>query len=208
MDKTLATTNLTNFEPHEGRSDMGSVVTSSTQSGSLATLPDLVFEGDVFALDLALPVADTQFLILQPLRACEAFARIIIVLNLQCTHDKDVCNPVAFNIPTNLIPTREQRTIPHLMYIDILPWASLRKNLLTRLHTLNELEFTNDIQGDHLRVWGTTPWDPMGWEVSEEFLNKWFFLLDTTVLLSTNFWRGQRGEPALSFPNNWNAIEC
>lgn len=167
-----------NSTSNENDTQNGSVIstdmapTNPMNSGSLVDLllgnspsssnsTEFVF-GDGFSLDTALPAADSHFLILQPLRACDAFARIIIVLNLQCTHTKDVCNPMALDIPASLIPTREQRTIPHLMYVDILPWPSLRKNLLTRLPTLNELEFTNDMQSDHLKVWGTTPWDPMG----------------------------------------------
>ena len=39
--------------------------------------------------------------------------------------------------------------------------------------------------------------DPIGWEVTAEFAEKWWFLLDDTILRGSNFWRSQRGEQAL-----------
>jgi hypothetical protein len=34
----------------------------------------------------------------------------------------------------------------------------------------------------------------MSWEIDETFARKWWFLMDETVLASTNFWRAQRGD--------------
>lgn len=49
-----------------------------------------------------------------------------------------------------------------------------------------------------LKVWGNTPWMEMGWEISEMFAVKWWFLMSDEILAGTNFWRGTRGEMGLS----------
>ena len=183
------------------------LATQSANDFTLSSSSEFMFDPNSFPLDLAVPAADSHFLILQPLRGCEAFSRIIMILNLPCSYTLKISDSTPPGTPTSLVPTREQRVIPHQMYIDILPWPSLRANILRRISTINQDEFTTDIQGDALKVWGSTPWDPMGWEVSEAFLCKWFFLLDRTILQSTNFWRGQRSEPPLTFPGNWNGVE-
>jgi Domain of unknown function (DUF3425) len=77
----------------------------------------------------------------------------------------------------------------------MLPWVMLRDRILKSLPAIDEIEFVQDMA--ELKIWGTTPWDPLGWEVSPEFAKKWWFLMDDTIMQSTNFWRAQRGEQAL-----------
>lgn len=184
-------------------SEIEEVTTSPT--GSQSTAIDLCgdfLDGPAFSV----PIADYQYLFLQPLRSTEAFGRIIDLLQLPCSHEMRKFTGVE-GLPRNLIPTFEQRTIPHQMHIDILPWPSIRTNILKQMATINQSELSLDLERNHLKVWGSTPWDPMGWEMSEEFLHKWWFLLDLSVLQSTNFWRAQRGERKISFPSSSLVIE-
>lgn len=48
-----------------------------------------------------------------------------------------------------------------------------------------------------VKMWGTQSWDERGWEISESFATKWWFLMNEEVLGTTNFWRAARGEPVL-----------
>ena len=49
-------------------------------------------------------------------------------------------------------------------------------------------------------VWGE-PWDAKGWEVTEEFLKIWGWILEGCweVFEGTNWWRKRRGEEPLCF---------
>jgi hypothetical protein len=59
---------------------------------------------------------------------------------------------------------------------------------------INDLEFLQDMASGDLKVWGSTPWDPRGWEIGPEFARKWWFLMDDGIIQTSNFWRSQRGE--------------
>jgi hypothetical protein len=100
------------------------------------------------------------------------------------------------NLPQTIVPTLQQQIIPHKPYVDLLPWPSLRDRVLNSLTVINEQEFVMDLVS--LKVWGTTPWDPMGWEVAPDFAKKWWFLMDEGIMHSTNFWRAQQGEVPLT----------
>lgn len=152
------------------------------------------------------PAADSHFLILQSVRSCEAFSQIARILQLRCTYSIGIHVSPSSLLPPTLAPTYEQQTVPHKMYIDMLPWPSLRNNLIAAPNVVNEEEFTLDMASGELKVWGLTPWDPLGWEVGDQFLKKWWFLLDAGILQATNFWRSQRGERSLTFPNGWDGI--
>jgi hypothetical protein len=72
---------------------------------------------------------------------------------------------------------------------------------------INDLEFVSDMGFSDLKVWGSTPWDPAGWEVGPEFARKWWFLIDDGIIHTTNFWRSQRGEEPLSLaPPNFVSL--
>lgn len=51
-----------------------------------------------------------------------------------------------------------------------------------------------------LIVW-SSPWNPSSWEVTAEFAAKWPWILRGCggLLVSTNYWRGKRGEEELWF---------
>ena len=109
-----------------------------------------------------------------------------------------VFNPmcVAAVPPTHtLSPTKTQLSTFHHPFIDILASPSLRDNVL--IATLSEEQeeiFCTDLHCNGFTVWGRQSWDPMGWEVSQEFCSKWGWLLDESTIRYSNFWRAERGE--------------
>ncbi|KAI2999524.1 hypothetical protein CBS147346_7535 [Aspergillus niger] len=114
-------------------------------------------------------------------------------------------------LPASLQPTALQRSVHHHPWIDLLPVAELRDNLLRQPETTYDAaQLCRDMRGlqvvssgrGGVIVWGE-PWDPHGWEVTEAFVQKWPWVVrgSRSLLQSTNYWRAQRGEPALSFQN-------
>lgn len=84
----------------------------------------------------------------------------------------------------------------------------MRDNLLLAGYLHDEDQLCNDLvefgnvsnEQTGLIVWND-PWDSMGLEVSETFLDKWAWTVSGFVKLleSTNYWRAKRGEKPLSF---------
>ncbi|GKZ17813.1 hypothetical protein AbraIFM66951_012079 [Aspergillus brasiliensis] len=112
-------------------------------------------------------------------------------------------------LPASLQPTALQRSVHHHPWIDLLPVAELRNNLLRQSETAYDAaQLCRDMRGFQVVnsgrggviVWGE-PWDPHGWEVTEAFVQKWPWVVrgSHSLLQSTNYWRAQRGEPTLSF---------
>ena len=106
--------------------------------------------------------------------------------------------------PATLQPTVLQLSTKHHPWVDCFPWPQLRDNLLRAFEHPNlcdEDELCHDIcdlsddRVSMLVVWGP-PEDPSNWEVTNQFLRKWAWLLNgcEKVLLSTNYWRVKRGE--------------
>jgi hypothetical protein len=114
--------------------------------------------------------------------ACAALAVIAQRLQLDCQflpgfHIKALTD----DLPPPIAPTSLQKSIPHRSYLDMLPWASLRDRLLRSISAINEDEFMSDMRVGSLRVWGSVPWDPTGWEIGEDFARKWWFLMDDGI---------------------------
>ncbi|CAH0021224.1 unnamed protein product [Clonostachys rhizophaga] len=144
------------------------------------------------------PTRDGHYIIMQDMKTSAAFFRIADILQLVCLQESGFnVGAATWLLPKTLAPTSRQQIVPHMPYIDMLPWPSLRDRMLRSLPTINELEFVQDMSSSDLRVWGRLPWDPLGWEVGPVFAKKWWFLMDEKVMQSTNFWRAQRGEEAL-----------
>jgi hypothetical protein len=142
------------------------------------------------------PTTENHFIVMHSMSTWAAFFCIANLLQLECMHDTgfNIC-ALTYTLPPAMAPTLQQQLIPHKPYVDMLPWSSLRDRILNSITTINEIEFVLDL-GD-LKVWGSTPWDPTGWEVGPGFARKWWFLIDDKMLQTTNFWRSQRGEEAL-----------
>ncbi|KAF5678697.1 hypothetical protein FHETE_1138 [Fusarium heterosporum] len=144
------------------------------------------------------PTIDSHFLVVTDMTACSALAVIAQRLSLDCQanpgfHIKALTN----ELPPSIAPTQLQKSVAHMSYVDMLPWASLRDRLLKSLSVINQEELMRDIRFGSLKVWGVVPWDPMGWEIGEEFAKRWWFLIDSGIIQTSNFWRAQRREPPL-----------
>lgn len=142
------------------------------------------------------PTIDNHFIVMHSTTTWAAFMCIVNLLQLNCMQDSGFnIRAPACTLPPPIVPTVQQQMVPHKPYVDMLPWSSLRDRILNSLTTINELEFVLDMAD--FKVWGSTPWDPMAWEVGPEFARKWWFLMDDGIMHATNFWRAQRGEEAL-----------
>ncbi|KAI1322768.1 hypothetical protein F5Y16DRAFT_404102 [Xylariaceae sp. FL0255] len=119
-------------------------------------------------------------------------------------------------IPSTLLPTALQQTMPHNDWIDIFPSPEGRDTLIRATGTFDEDDlwadcigglyegFPDDEMGRRGIVAWSPPWDISGWEMSEGFLKKWGWLFRDFpgFLESTNRWRAKRGEEPLTWDDN------
>lgn len=117
----------------------------------------------------------------------------------------------------DLRPSREQITVAHHPYIDILPFRTLRNNLITNRAQFDEDEFFEDVLAG-LVCWGGAgvgqkdreastgfvstgmPWDVRSWEARAWFVKKYWNLLggeEGELVRQSEWWRGVRGEESL-----------
>ncbi|KAH9219552.1 hypothetical protein DL95DRAFT_443309 [Leptodontidium sp. 2 PMI_412] len=156
------------------------------------------------------PMRDNGFMVMQQIDVWDALLNIASKLELACCQDSgfNIVAPVS-SLPPSLAPTLQQRFVPHKPYVDMLPWPSLRDRILSSPSSINEIQLVSDMTSTDIKVWGSTPWDPVGWEVSPAFAKKWWFLMDDGILQTANFWRSQRGEEALQLgsPSPANLVQ-
>ncbi|KFZ12980.1 hypothetical protein V501_03934 [Pseudogymnoascus sp. VKM F-4519 (FW-2642)] len=121
------------------------------------------------------------------------------LLQLACSGNKEVGFFISpfIETPPSLAPTKLQQIVAHNPFVDVLPFASVRDCILNAIHLIDVEQLCQDLLFGGLRVWGGSPWDPTGWEIGEQFVDKWWFLLDQDIIQTTNFWRFQRSENAL-----------
>ncbi|KAK2592467.1 hypothetical protein QQS21_009846 [Conoideocrella luteorostrata] len=144
--------------------------------------------------------ADIQHITLPGIRALSALLTNGDILKIDCRtfpHKPDIHVSPSTPTPPALAPTTMQSQKPHLPYIDIIPFSSLRDSLLLASGVVRAAEFWSDLVSGNVRIWGMTPWDTRGWEVRESFAAKWWWLITEEVLEETNFWRVSRGEQPL-----------
>lgn len=110
---------------------------------------------------------------------------------------EDAISVIASRAP-DFIPTELQLRIDHHPYVDLIPFAGFRDKVLRALsdNMLDEAELCDDIETG-LRIWGKVPWDARSCEWSQDFVDKWSWLMDKQSIEASNFWRAQRGEPRL-----------
>ncbi|KAB8202635.1 hypothetical protein BDV34DRAFT_236811 [Aspergillus parasiticus] len=110
------------------------------------------------------------------------------------------------SLPSSLQPTIVQRTVPHHPWLDLLPIAEMRDNLILAEDSYDETRLCLDMKGDGTVNTGQTgiivwsdPWDPSGWEVTESFARSWAWVLRgcSDLRRSTNSWRARRNERPL-----------
>ena len=111
-------------------------------------------------------------------------------------------HPRMDDLPASLKPTAIQQSVPHHPWLDLLPDAALRNNLilLDSAGLLDEDQCCIDMcSRTGLIVW-RDPWDPTGWEITPAFLERWRLVLTGcwSLLQSTNYWREQRGEKRIT----------
>ncbi|KAH6644531.1 hypothetical protein C7974DRAFT_383731 [Boeremia exigua] len=112
-------------------------------------------------------------------------------------------HPQRDGLPAPLQPTHIQRSVPHHPWLDLLPDATLRNNmiLLDAAGLLDDAQCCLDMcSRGGIVVW-TDPWDPSGWEVTPEFLRKWRVMLAGCweLFRATNRWREKRGEKGIAW---------
>ncbi|EFQ34524.1 uncharacterized protein GLRG_09668 [Colletotrichum graminicola M1.001] len=106
-------------------------------------------------------------------------------------------------LPSALRPTRTQLTASHHPWLDLLPLPRLRDNLIGAGDALGDDELCLDLIGNGdapsgrggMILWGE-PWDPRSWEVTEDFVERWRWILEGCgeLIVSSNYWRAKRGE--------------
>ncbi|KAL5334494.1 hypothetical protein BJX70DRAFT_378211 [Aspergillus crustosus] len=105
-------------------------------------------------------------------------------------------------LPVSLRPTTLQRNTLHHPWVDFFPFPRIRDNLILAgdfddqplcLDIMGFWEVKDESCG--MLVWGD-PTDPRNWEVSENFLRRWPWVVAgcPDLLQSTNRWRSSRGE--------------
>lgn len=114
----------------------------------------------------------------------------------------------------DLRPIREQITTMHRPVIDVLPFPTLRKNLIRSGDAVDEEELYHDLLNG-LVYWGGagvgrrdrdcstgyistgTPWDSRSWEARTWFLQKYWALLggeEGELVRQSEWWRNMRGD--------------
>ncbi|CAI7589110.1 unnamed protein product [Penicillium glandicola] len=131
----------------------------------------------------------------------------IDLLNEDLASQFNLVGPSTLHLPASLCPSQTQRKIIHHPWIDLIPMVSLREALLIRVDELDEDELCCDLYGAcdpsqevGIRVWGES-WDPFAYEASETLIRKWSWLVTDCpdIIISSNFWRRQRGEKPIGF---------
>ena len=103
------------------------------------------------------------------------------------------------SFPRALTPTQVQLNTFHHPFMDVLASPSFRDNILVAgLSDEQEEQLCYDLHdGVSFYVWGSQSWNPMAWEVTPRFADKWSWLLDDETINYSNFWRAERGEGPL-----------
>lgn len=127
--------------------------------------------------------------------------------------DSPFRNPVSpiAHLPQTWQPTTAQILIPHHPILDLLPWPSVRENII-RVFTLPRevrppiaqsaaalVQFVYDLKdtADGIRVWGGDIYDPASWEVGQLLFERWWFIFNREVVAQSDLWRELRGAARL-----------
>lgn len=149
-----------------------------------------------------------NFLIVQRTHTITAMLFNASLLNIACSgvRGRSIFIPPTLSTPQSLAPVPLQLTLPHWPYVDIIPLPALRSKLLQAHDIIDPHDIWQDLVDGEVRVWGSQSWDERGWEISERFALKWWFLMDEEVLGTTNFWRAARGDQGLDVRELKNKI--
>ncbi|KFY07444.1 hypothetical protein V492_07138 [Pseudogymnoascus sp. VKM F-4246] len=157
-----------------------------------------------------------QFNALRALAVNRTLISGILVTPLDC--NEEVIHVISYpkkpgSLPSALLPTILQQTVPHSDWIDMFPYPEGRDSLILAAGSFDEDDLWADCIGglyegypdDEMERRGmiawSPPWDISGWEMSEGFLRKWGWILKGLPgpLAATNRWRVERGEEPLVY---------
>ncbi|KAE9365607.1 hypothetical protein N431DRAFT_387927 [Stipitochalara longipes BDJ] len=175
------------------------LITSPTTSTTNSELYSFNNTSENFTTFLP-PSPLTDILLLQSTSAIAAMLYNARLLSINCQNYPHALSIYVFphpTVPPSLLPTPLQSTAPHMPYIDLIPFPSVRNKLLQAGDLINGHEMWHDLAHGDSRVWGNSPWEDSGWEIGVRFVRRWWWILDQGVLDRGNFWRGVRGEEAL-----------
>lgn len=170
----------------------------------------------IFPLCLDHLITLLQFNALRALAVNRTLISGIIVTPLDC--DEEIIHVIPYPtkpelLPSALLPTILQQTVPHGDWVDLFPFPEGRDRLIRAAGTFDEDELWADCIGglyegfpdDEVARRGiiawSPPWDITGWEMSEGFLRKWGWLFKglPEPLEATNRWRTERCEEPLVY---------
>jgi hypothetical protein len=88
----------------------------------------------------------------------------VSILQVKCSPPKGmgIHVPELYPAPPSLIPTPMQSTIPHFVYLDLIPIPSLRNRLLSAGDIIDVREMWADLLAGDVKVWGNIPWEETG----------------------------------------------
>lgn len=150
--------------------------------------------------------------------AVSSFFRPIRKANDDAGYDKIVksVQSIFTALEPDVRPVREQITTKHGPLIDVLPFPTLRKNLIRNSDAVDGDELYDDLLNG-LVCWGRagvgkrdrdmstghtttgTPWDGRSWKAQVWFLQKYWALLggeDGELVRQSEWWRSLRGDDA------------
>ncbi|BGP24801.1 transcription factor [Rhodotorula toruloides] len=116
----------------------------------------------------------------------------LIAYHMRCKRD----NP-AYTLPPSLSLTNLQRSVPHPPFFDGIIFPSLRDRLILLKDQLELPTLIEDFSTG-VSVNGDDSLAPESWELSEEFIRKYWYVVDQDTLSITNKWRKERGEKEFS----------
>jgi hypothetical protein len=169
----------------------------------------------IFPLSLDHLITLLQFNALRALAVNRSLVTGIMVTPLDCNEEEIIhvvpCPTHPELMPPALLPTILQQTVPHGDWVDLFPCPEGRDMLIRASGTFDADELWADCIGglyegfpdDEIEKRGivawSPPWDIRGWEMSEGFVRKWWWVFGglDRGLEATNRWRVQRGEEPL-----------
>ncbi|TVY52814.1 hypothetical protein LCER1_G004412 [Lachnellula cervina] len=108
-----------------------------------------------------------------------------VILGLACsTSCISMSLPTAVHVPESLRPTPLQVRRVHFQWIDRFPFPRMRDSMIEHCDSYSAEDFLGDIfsvSTFHIKP-GYMSWDPEGWNVQEDFREKWMLLLDDPKL--------------------------
>jgi len=105
-------------------------------------------------------------------------------------------NP-AYCLPASLRPTLVQRTVPHDSIIDTILHPELRDSMILLRDRFDLAECTTAYLWATV-IHGEDVLAHTNWEISEDWLRRYNFLVDDSLLNSANRWRRERGDVDLT----------